>query len=216
MRSSGSHAFDQRRGPGRPVVHLRVDVDGPLAAPGGLVCSFQMPCRFAGCEPGREHDSSRYRPYWKYSAASAGSCVIAKRLTRSSVGCAAASLCPGRASRARSGAGSPPRGATAASSKSNRAACARRSRLSAAGSADKIIEGPVVGRQGNQHQHFVGVPDVNAAGGAPASAFRDHLRAGLESHRAGDSLVRRTLPASPACCRSPPDVARVAAWRRSC
>src|SRR6516225_6441681 len=53
---------------------------------GGDMLSFQMPCRFAGCEPGRELEMSRYRPYWKYNAARPGSPPAANPCTRSSVG----------------------------------------------------------------------------------------------------------------------------------
>jgi hypothetical protein len=49
---------------------------------GGDRLSFQMPWRLAGCDPGRELEMRRYRPYWKYSAASAGSPPPAKPLTR--------------------------------------------------------------------------------------------------------------------------------------
>ena len=40
---------------------------------GGRTSSFQIPCRFAGCDPGRELAISRYRPYWKYNATRSGS-----------------------------------------------------------------------------------------------------------------------------------------------
>ena len=43
---------------GGPVIHLRVDVDGVLAAP-RRIQSFQIPCRFAGWVPGRELQMSR-------------------------------------------------------------------------------------------------------------------------------------------------------------
>ena len=58
----------------------------------------------------------------------------------------------------------------------------------------KIRRSQVVGRESNEHQHFAGVPSVNAGRGrAQLSAFRNHLCAGLEADRPGDSLVRRTL-----------------------
>jgi hypothetical protein len=50
----GLGAVGEVTGFGGPVVHLDIDVGGPGGAPGGWTLSFQMPCRLAGCEPGRE------------------------------------------------------------------------------------------------------------------------------------------------------------------
>ena len=40
---------------------------------GARSSSFQMPCRLAGCDPGRLQAISRYRPYWNSCSTSSGS-----------------------------------------------------------------------------------------------------------------------------------------------
>ncbi len=51
--------------------HLRHAPGGSIH--GWFMVSFHLPCRFAGCAPTREPEISRYRPYWKNSAARPGS-----------------------------------------------------------------------------------------------------------------------------------------------
>ena len=58
-----------------------------LLSHGGAMLSFQMPCKFAAIVPGRLLPISRYRPNWKYSAASPGSSwPFLTRARRSSIG----------------------------------------------------------------------------------------------------------------------------------
>jgi hypothetical protein len=51
---------------------------------GGRTCSFQIPCRFAGCVPGRLLAIRRYRPYWNSSSTSRGSFAPAETIRSSS------------------------------------------------------------------------------------------------------------------------------------
>ena len=43
----------------RPVVHLGVDIDRYLLSQGGVIKWFQIPCRLAGCDPGRDDEINR-------------------------------------------------------------------------------------------------------------------------------------------------------------
>ncbi|RAS67000.1 hypothetical protein C8D87_103339 [Lentzea atacamensis] len=60
----------------------------------GFIWSFQMPCRFAGCVPGRDDEIRRYLPYWNSRTENCGSLVLACRVIRTSVGWSAAGVRP--------------------------------------------------------------------------------------------------------------------------
>ena len=186
-------ALAQRRGTRGPVVHLRVDVDSPLAAPGRVGLLVPDALQVGGL---------RTLPRTRQQQVAA-ELKIQRHQRRI--------LCHGETLHAFIG-GPPFRFAAAqvelhaieAGLKVRHVARLQRREVEFRRRGQplniyrrrirrELIERAVVGRQRDQHQDIIRVLDVDASGGAAdAPALRDHLRARLEFHRAADALVGGT------------------------